>query len=153
MFIWSRAACVCAGALDWQVRKCSGVALDGAALRPPLFSWSHYPNMFCFSKQMSGTKKKSKYQKCIALHNGIPSEQGHVTMGRSRLPVLSLSICQWTWPPQLQQWAIQQQKPLATRHSHCRSKAPFIFVVIFKDDIVACRPLPLSSRLLFSAVV
>lgn len=36
--------------------------------------------------------QKSKYQKCIALHNGIPSEQGHVTMGHSQLPVLSLSM-------------------------------------------------------------
>ena len=126
-------------------------ALDGGSSETPS-SWSHYPNMFCFSNKWMA--QESKYQKCIALHNGIPSEQGHVTMGHSRLPVLSLSICQWTWPPQLQQWGIQQHKHLAPRHraTTC-APAAFIFVVIFKDDILACRPLLLSLPWLFSTVV
>lgn len=138
--------------LDWQVRySAAGRSLGWRELWDPS-SWSHYPNMFCFSNKWMA--QESKYQKCIALHNGIPSEQGHVTMGHSRLPVLSLSICQWTWPPQLQQWGIQQHKHLAPRHraTTC-APAAFIFVVIFKDDILACRPLLLSSPWLFSTVV
>lgn len=105
--------------------------------------------LFFLSKWLAHTYK-SKYQKCIGPHNWNPSEQGHVTMGHSQLPVLSLSMpMDVTSTILFLQWDISTSAWLLSTATPC-SEVAFIFVVIFKDDILACRPPPLFSAWLFS---
>lgn len=105
--------------------------------------------LFFLSKWIAHTEKNIKVSKCIAPHNGNPSEQGHVTMGHSQLPVLSMSMPMDVTStvftmghPSTSAWLLSTATP--------RSEVAFIFVVIFKDDILARRPPPLFSAWLFS---
>lgn len=97
---------------QWAVRRYTSacMCLIGRCVNAAPQPWmeEHWDLLFpeaiiqiCSVFQTNEWHEKAKYQNCIALHNGIPSEQGHVTMSHSPLPVLSLSICQWTWPPAL----------------------------------------------------
>lgn len=55
--------------------------------------WMHlFPATVIKISCLSSKWMAQKNQKWIGPHNGIPSEQGHATMGHFRLPVLSLSI-------------------------------------------------------------
>lgn len=113
------------------------------------FSWNCYQNRLCFSSKWMA--QKSKYQKWIAPHNGIPSEQGHVTMGHFQLPVLSLSI-----PVDVTSFSFNNGAPSTISTVFLPNtclKVAFIFVVIFKDDILACRSPLLSPRDYFLSVV
>lgn len=107
MLIWWWAVRGCASARARLIGRCVKAAPQPWMeelwdLPSFLKSLSKYVLFFSSSlRQMNGTQKKIKISKNVLPFIMVFPEQGHATIGHSRLPVLSLFIRHWTWPPQL----------------------------------------------------